>query len=308
MSRYSNSYISQFASCPLSCRYKYDLYLQPAEAAVHDLAFGRAVHKALEVIHVEQNLKKAKAVFIEHYPTQLDPNDLAKTQANGLFALDKYIETYQWDQNWKVLAAEEMDSTEDGYVVKLDLVVEEKSTGSIYGIDHKATKAYLDYRFFSKFSPNSQVTQYFRYIKEKFGACDGFYINALSFIFLKRNGPKRSAGFNIEFERMMLTRTQQQIDQEQESKQYWIERIEDAKTKGVWGMNTSHCFLCDYQPICSAGWTWEQDSELVLNTFRQVHEKWIPEENGHCQLDLGHEGDCSSQVVRQEETEFVVEV
>lgn len=292
MSRYSNSYLQQFASCPLSSRYKYDLHLRPQEGDANDFVFGRAWHKGLEALYVEGDLNAAKEAFKIVYPTeQLNPNDFAKTQTNGLWALDKYIETYHWDKNWKVLASEQMDSTEDGFVVKLDLVIEDTDTGSIYGVDHKATKSYLDYKFFGRFNPDSQVTQYVRYIKERFGNCDGFIINATRFYFMQRRSAQRAAGAGVEFERIVLNRTEQQIAQEQESKNYWIDRVEHAKSTGVWGMNTNNCWRCEFQPACSAGWDWENDKELILNTYRQVCEKWVPEKDGHCLLEWNHEGE-----------------
>lgn len=307
MTRYSNSYIQKFAQCPLAAHYKYDLHLTPTEGDSHDLVFGRAFAKALEVLRLKRDLKKAKAVFREHCPLPPE-SELAKTVENGIFALDKYVECYNWDQNWKVLATEAMDSTEDGFVVKLDAVVEDTRTGNILGIDDKTTKSYLDYKFFSKFDPNSQVTQYIRYIKEKYGNCDGFIINAIRFYHNKKRSAIREAGSGVEFERQVFQRTGQQIAQEQESKDYWIGRIEHAKTTGIWGMNTSQCFLCEYQPACGAGWDWENDSQLILNTFRQSCQRWIPEQQVHCNLDLNHEGDHGHLLQPVGETEFVVEV
>lgn len=307
MARYSNSYIQKFAQCPLASHYKYDLHLTPSDGESHDLVFGRAFTKGLEALYVEKDLKKAKAVFKDHLPT-VPAGELAKTVENGIFALDKYVECYNWDQNWKVLATENMDATEDGFIVKLDLIVEDTRTGNILGVDHKTTKSYLDYKFFSKFDPNAQVTQYIRYIKEKYGNCDGFIINAFRFYHNQRRSAQRDAGPGVEFERQVFQRTPQQIAQEQESKQYWIDRIEEAKRNEIWGMNTSQCFLCEYQPACGAGWDWENDSQLILNTFRQVCDKWMPEAESHCNLDLGHEGDHGHLLQPVGETEFKVEI
>lgn len=291
MSRYSNSYINQFQSCPLSCHYRYDLKLRPVEGNTHDLAWGHAFHKALEVIYLEGDLPKAQDVFRLAYPVQLDPNDFAKTQENGVWALEKYVENYHWDKNWRVVSTEEMDSTEDGFVVKLDLVIEDTDTGSLYGCDHKTTKSYLDYRYFGRFNPNSQITQYVRYIKERYGRCDGFIVNAVRVYYMQRKSAQRAAGAGVEFERVVLNRTEQQIEQEQESKNYWIDRVEHAKSTGVWGMNTNNCWRCEFQEACSAGWDWENDEELILNTYRQVCEKWVPEKDGHCLLEWNHEGE-----------------
>lgn len=306
--RYSNSSIQNFQQCPLKFRYRNLLHLQPVEGDNNDLVFGKAMHKALETLYTTDDLSKAKESLREHYPNQINPSDLAKTLPNGLYTLDKYVEHYRWDKNWEIVAAEEMDSTEDRYVVKLDLVVRDTDTGSIYGVDHKISGNYLDYKFFNRFNPNSQVTQYVRYIKEKYGACDGFIINALGFKYRSRKYKDEPAGFWCAFERQVVTRSQQQIDQDQISKQYWIDRIEEARASGVWGMNTSQCFLCEYQPACSAGWDWEHDAQLITNVFKQVCDKWISAQDAHCNLDLGHDTDHDFVLDTAAPTEFQVEV
>lgn len=306
--RYSNSYIDSFRRCPLQCHYKNDLKLRSREADEHHLVFGRAGHASLEIIYRDRDLDAAKAAFHPHYPTQIDVGDLAKTEANWLYTLDKYVEHYEWDRHWKVVAVEAMDHTEDDYAVKLDLVVEDSRNGDLLGVDHKLTGRYLNADFWNDFNPNSQVTQYYRYIKEKYGRCDGFLINAIGMRYRQRAYKGEPAGFWCAFERQTFSRTVQQVEQEQESKQYWIDRIEDAKAKGVWGLNTSSCRFCSYRALCGAGWDWEHDSDLILSNFRQVCDRWVEAEQGHCKLDLDHDGIHSAAIQTQTETEFVVEV
>lgn len=308
MPRYSNSYIDSFRRCPLQCRYKYDLHLQSREADDHHLRFGKAGHASLEVIYRDGDLEKAREAFKPLYPTQIDTSDLAKTPDNWMYTLGKYVENYGWDKQWKVIAVEAMDHTEDDYAVKLDLVVEDLHSGDLLGVDHKITGRYLNSDFWNDFNPNSQVTHYIRYIKEKYGRCDGFLINAIGMRYRQRAYKGEPAGFWCAFERQTFNRTPQQIAQEQESKAYWIDRIEDAKAKGVWGLNTSSCRFCSYRQLCAAGWDWENDSDLILTSFRQVCDRWIEAESAHCKLGLGHDGDHSGQPQAQESVEFVVEV
>lgn len=344
MLRYSNSYVNQFAFCPLSAHYKYDLKLRPLEESNYPAAFSRALHTGLEVLHVANDLEKAKETFSAHYPAQ-DVNDHARTLPNGLKTLEFYSTHYQGDPQWKTLAAEEMDSTEDGHVVKLDLVVQDKRNGDILGVDHKSTSKYLNFDYWKRFDPNSQITQYIRYIKEKHGRCDGFVVNAISLNW--RNEKDKAGkwngryfdpadktkpwlafsererryvkyykqemvaawGLQISVERQTFNRTPQQIEQDQGSRLYWIDRIEDAKQRGIWGMATDRCFLCEYQPICGAGWDWEHDAELITSNYHQVCEKWIPDARAHCGLDLNHEGDhAPAQRTAAAGTEFVVSV
>lgn len=337
----SSSEIAKFAFCPLSHHYTYDLNLTPKQQeSLHHLLYGSAGHEALRVLHTERDLDKAKAALQENYPSQLDLNDNAKTVANGLIMLDGYVKVYNYDRSWEILSCEEMDTTEDDHVVKLDLVVRDIRTGSIYGVDHKFTGKQLDSSYFSRYEPNSQITHYYRHVKEKHGRCDGFIINAISMKWLNekdkagrwngkyfdKDDPDRLTysqrevryvkyykremvacwGLKLEYERYILNRTSQQVAQEIQSRDYWLSRIEDAQEKGVWGLNTSNCFLCEFQPACAAGWDWENDSQLILNHYRQVCRKFTGE--FHCNQDLGHEGKCRLVIEETPEPEFVVDM
>lgn len=310
MSRYSNSLLQSYMKCPLQCFYRYEQHLQRSDddSSGHHLAFGRAMHEAFKTLYTTNDVEAAIKALNENYPTQLDPNDLAKTAANGAFVIKVYWEHYNQDRDWEIVSCEEIDSAEDGYVVKPDLIVKDRYSNLLL-VDHKFTKSYLNYKFFDQFSPNSQITQYIRWAKEKFGACDGFVVNAVNFLFLQRKSAQRAAGFNTEFERQTFNVTAQQIAQDELAKAYWIERIEEARAKNRWPMNTTACTFCSYKSICAAGWDWENDRELILNTYRSVCEKFVPEQGAHCQLDRDHPGDHNpSPRQAQEAVEFEVNV
>jgi len=340
--RYSVSRISKFQQCPLASHYTYDLNLTPKGGeSMHHLVFGSAGHDALKELYLQRDVNVAKEVARLNYPVQLDVNDGAKTADTLCLALDGYVKTYNHDPEWEILSCEEMETTEDDFTVKLDLVVRDVRTGSIFGVDHKFTKKLLNAQYFSKFDPNSQVTQYYRHVQEKFGRCDGFIINAISLQWLNEkdkagrwNGkyfdlgdPERLYysnretryvkyykremvacwGLKLEYERYILNRTKQQIAQEQESRLYWEDRIEDAQAKGVWGLNTNQCFLCEFQTACAAGWTWEEDQYSILNHYKQVCREYT--DGFHCNKDLGHDGQHELVLVDAPEGEiFVVDL
>lgn len=305
--RYSNSFLQTYQKCGLQCFYKYKQHLVKIDDDIggHHLAYGKAAHEAFAVLYSGGSMAEAKKALATNYPVQLDPNDLAKTVGNGYFMLEKYWEHYNGDKEWEIVEVEQMDTAEDGFVVKPDLVVKDRNS-NLWIVDHKFTKKYLNYDYFSEFDPNSQVTQYIRWAKEKFGACDGFIINAVCMLFLKRKSAQRSAGFNVEFERQTFNRTPQQIQQDENSKAYWIERVEESDASGVWAMNTTACKFCTYRPLCAAGWDWENDSELILTSYRQVCDKRIG--NDHCNLNLNHEGECDPSLQTSNTPEFEVVV
>lgn len=310
--RYSNSYLVQHQKCPLSAHLQHDLHLAARGGSSHHLAFGAACHDAWYTLYTENDIKKAQATLRARYPKQIDLEDLGKTADNGCFAIECYVKEYNWDKQWKILSLEEMDAGEDNYVVKLDMVVEDIRTGDILGLDHKFTGSYLNADFFNQFNPNSQVTQYYKYIIEKYGRCDGFIIDAVSLRHRSRastyQGVKQAAGPWVAMERLVLNRTEQQIEQDTISRDDTITDIERCRALGRYRMHTSSCRFCAYRSICAAGWDASHDMELILQNYRQVCDKWVHDKGFHCQLDLNHDGEHSPETPDEQTTEFEVEL
>lgn len=303
------SAIGDFIRCPLAYRYRHKLHLRKRDddSGDHHLRFGAAIHEGLSIIYTERNLEKAKAAFKAAYPAQLDPNDLAKTPESGVYMLEKYAEHYDFDRSWEVLSVETTDKS--GYVgLTPDLVVRDKTTDSIYIVDHKTTGRYLNFDYFADFDPNSQVTQYIRKAKDDWGHCDGFIVNAISFSYLKRDGKIRRKGLNIEFERQIFNRTLDQIKRTEIDTFEWLEEIANSERRGHWraAETTNACRFCSYKSLCAAGWSWDEDEPLILTTFRQVCE--VDEGSGRCQLDLSHDGAHDPTLKQSQEIEFTVEV
>lgn len=308
---YSNSYTSDFERCHLAAYYGYELNLHRIgdDTGNHHLAFGAAGHEAMRVLYQLDDMEAAQAMLREHYPVQLDVADLAKTADNGCFTIEKYWEEYDKDKDWEVLSVEEKDLTEDDFTVKLDLVVRDIRNGDILGVDHKFTGRYLNYNFFGQFNPNSQITHYTRYIKEKYGRCDGFIINAIALRYRQRASKDGPAGFWCAFERQVFNRNDGQIARTVRAKNEVVADIERCKSTGYWrpAETPNACKFCAYRELCGAGWSWEEDSELILNSFRQVCKNYTST-GEHCNLDLYHADLCSSAVQQVTPVEFEVEV
>lgn len=277
---YSNSYIQQYKSCPLSCFYKYEAKLKKIddEASEHHLVYGRAMHAALRLIYLGDSVQSAKTAFLEQYVKQLDTLDNAKTRENGVIVLDAYMNTYIDDMGkWKVVSCEEKEhfeyGGEDSFTVILDLVMENRAYGGIYGFDHKIVggkKANLSEDFWYQFEPNSQVNKYCSFIKSKYGDCSGFYINAIGMGYRSRMYKGEPAGFHFRFRRNMFNPTVEQLERENSDTKYWIERIEHSKATSCFGMNTEACRWCEYRTICKSGWKWPEDKELIEITYSTV--------------------------------------
>ena len=308
---YSNSYIAEFNRCNLAAFYRYEKHLRRIEedSSAHHLSFGAAGHKAFEVLYTGGGVTKAQAAFREYYPVQLDPNDLAKTADNACYMIEKYWTHYAKDKEWEVLAVEGREFTEDNFGIKPDLIVKDRN-GNLLVVDHKFTGAYLNYDYFAQFDPNSQVTQYIRWMKERYGNCDGFVVNAISLRFRQRAYKGEAAGFWTAFERQTFNRTSSQVARTAQASTATIADIERAKATGYWRPNEqpNACKFCGYRSLCSAGWSWEDDSELILSQFRQTCDEPVSTTDEHCTLDLGHEGPHSSAIRVNEPIEFEVVV
>ena len=309
---YSNSEINCFDRCRLEYQYRYNLHLQSIEddSGAHHTTFGKAFHSALEVLYTKGDMKLAKQAMRDGYPVQLDPNDMAKTAENACFTLEKYWEHYNQDRDWEIISVvEERNFRDDGFGVKPDLVVHDRNE-NILLIDHKTTGAYLNYDYFARYDPNSQISHYIQWCKEKHGHCDGFVVNAVSFRYRQRAYKGEPAGFYCSFERQTFNRTAHQLATTIRATEEAIADIEHCRETGYWRPNeqSTTCKFCSYKRLCSAGWSWEEDSELILNQMRRICDKPISKTDEHCQLDLGHGGKCDSSPQVSEAAEFVVEV
>jgi hypothetical protein len=327
--RYSYSQISTYAACPLKYKLRYLDYLMPIqEGGRHDLDFGGAMHDALAVLYGPQgSVKAAHEAFASSYPESQYPDSLpmwsqGKSFAGGLAAIGAYANHYRdEDRYWQVLSVERMNTSDDGEerrLVRLDLVVRDTRDDMVYGIDNKITGKYLDANYWAAFDPHSQIRQYVDHLQKKYGECGGFYINALSLrhrqkAYTPRSGPQKGiqlpAGDWCEFKRMCFNPNAEAVEAERDSMSAWIHRIEQSKETNTWGYNTDHCvrgpIFCEYHQMCSAGYAWPRDRQLIEAHYRQQCIR-LAKSGERCQLEPGHEGEHDS--TRPQAPEFEIEI
>lgn len=315
--RYSYSQISTYASCPLKYKLRYIDCLTPIqEGGRHDLDFGSAIHDALAVLYSPGgSVRAAREAFALSYPKPRYPDPLplwsqGKSFSGGLAAIGAYADHYrEEDRYWQVLSVERMNTADDGEerrLVKLDLVVRDTRDSMVYGIDNKVTGKYLDANYWAAFDPHSQIRQYVDHLQRKYGECGGFYINALSLrhhqkAYTPRTGPQKGqqlpAGDWREFKRMCFNPNIEAIEAERESMRAWIEQIEHAKREETWAYNTDQCvrgpIVCEYHRMCSAGYAWPRDQQLIESYYRQRCIR-IARGGERCWLAPGHEGEHDS--------------
>jgi hypothetical protein len=324
--RYSYSQISTYAACPLKYKLTYIDQLVPAqEGGRHDLDFGSAMHEALAIIYSDGSVKQAQQAFAESYPEERYPTELpywspGKSFAGGLSAIEQYVEHWRVeDKYWQVLSVERMTAADDGEerrLVKLDLVVRDRRDGMVYGADHKITGKYLDSKFWSAFDPHSQIRQYVDRIQKRYGECGGFYVNALSLrhrekAYTPRKGPDKGvqlpAGDWCEFKRMCFNPNREVVEAERDNFSSWVRKIELDRETDSWGYNTDHCVrgpvVCEYHQMCSAGYQWPRDRELIQSYYRERCIR-LARTGERCWLQPGHEGEHDSTRPIQQDYEI----
>ena len=258
---YDNSKLQAFKNCPESYRLKNLLGLRKREEGVeeHDKNFGKAIHTGLELHYKGKSLSDIKEAFSKDYLVQLNEDDKAKTQENGIVLLEAYINHYkEEDKKWTIKAVEVADTFEIApglsFMVKIDLVVEQR--GCIYFVDHKTTGKAFNWTYWGQFEPNSQITAYTAYCQAKFGECSGGIINGLQLGYRKNKYMGEPAGFHYSFQRQLFNRNKQQVEAWKQDTLYWIGQItgnnnpEFQLSSKVWPKNEGQCRFCSYKALC----------------------------------------------------------
>lgn len=270
-----NSQILEYRKCPTSWFFKYVLGLRKVkeDGAEHDKSFGKAFHRGVEFFRKRKPAEECITEFKKQYPLQLDPTDLAKTQPHGVKLLNEYFTRYSDDfDRYEILAVEErldLKLADETYSVKCDAVVRNKQFGSIYGIDTKTTKKYLDFKYWAQYNPNSQITSQTFAIEQKYGECAGIIIDAVQLGFRQKASKLGPAGFHYSMNRMEFNCSPRQMEIWQASALKSLEEMKRDQEAGKFAMNTGACWNCSFRGICEAAWSWPEDSELILLNYEQ---------------------------------------
>jgi hypothetical protein len=271
---FDSSQTQAFKDCPRKYQFKYKECLKKIEEGTeeHHANFGGAIHSALEVYYKGSGMEAGIEAFKKDYPSQLNTEDLAKTQENGIALLKAYEARYKAeDKKFKVLSVEEKIEFEilPGimFAVKLDTVVENLEHGGIYSLEHKTTSKSLTYDYWGQFDPNAQMSAQTYAITKKYGHCAGVIVNAMKFGFRKRAYNGEPAGFHYEFQRQMINRNDRQINSWMKDTCHWITGIQ--RSESYYAMNTGQCKFCSYKQICQPAWDPKEDAELIAIQYEK---------------------------------------
>lgn len=285
---YDNSQLQTFKDCPERYRLRYIEGLQKIEEGKdeHDKNFGKAIHSGLESYYKGKSEQDVREVFKLAYPEQLNQEDLAKTQSNGIVLLDAYAKHYsKEDKTFEVLSVEVKDSFKIGeidFTVKIDMVV--KKQGCVYFVDHKTTGKAFNWTYWNRFDPSSQISAYSAYCIQKYGECSGGIINAIRFGHHQRAYKGEPAGFHFEFQRQLFNRNKIQVEAWKKDQIKWtkkfaleIELEKQLSDGGVWTKNEGQCAYCSYKEVCISC----NDDQIKEQLYERVNpEEYLNDNSG----------------------------
>ena len=242
------------------CPWKYYLTMIEGWHDKHSavpLQFGIAYHEALESYSrvlatcgdIQEATRFAVRTALRWSHTLSTSEDTKRTVKTLVRAVVWYIEEYRHDTvQTKILAggnpAVELTfrfAVDERFLLAghLDRVVYFNDQPWI--LDYKTTAGQADSRYFSRYSPDNQISMYSLAAKVVFGfPVAGVVVDACEL----------AVGFN-RYVRGTASRTAAQLDEWLDDTMFWLEQAEMYARRQHWPMNDKHCFLCTFKDICS---------------------------------------------------------
>ena len=255
---YDNSQIKTYQTCPMKYFLKYQCKLRKQGSDSISLVFGSAVHKALEMHNLQQQYTEKFDEF---------EDELARTNEGLALLVDGYKERFLFELSQEIVVVVEAPLVfklgQYDFMVKPDLVY--RHGDEFYSRDYKTTSSIRE-NYFSTFFINSQISAQIYAVKHEYGQCSGVCIDVLCVRFLKRKSKIRDAGFNCEYDRSFINRTEEELVQWKYNMIQWIERIEHSIETNNWpkasGGFVCNSLLnkCEFRELCKKSTCVEIDS------------------------------------------------
>lgn len=280
----SHSSTSTFNSCPYAWKLSRVDKLGKIEVGPESVysTWGAAGHSALMLYYQGKPIKECIDRFLENYPNDLDPDNMAWTREGGTRMLEAYEIRYGEDlETWRVLETELADRVvlsdegEESNVI-IDLIAQHRPSGSIYFWDHKF-KAKFDQRSWRRYDIDAQISRYSLYVAQRYGDCAGCQMNVIVPGYRQRAYKDEPAGFHFKFERQVVTRTRQQLEYFQESQRDWERLIQHCQDTGCWPKSLGYsCGFCEFYELCVSA----NDSEVVNTLYEVKSEIEVADDQG----------------------------
>lgn len=251
----SHSSTSAFNNCPYRHRLEKLGYRQQ-QVGVSDnkRVWSIALHAALKCLHTGQ-LENTRDAFLRLYPKNLDEVDKTRTIEAAYVTLEAYKARWARDaEEWECLEAEfdnAADVDEEQSHLVIDLVMKHRASGSVYFWDHKVKTKWDGLG--KGYELDAQLSRYAAYVGEKWGDCAGCLVNVIVPHYRERKWKDRPAGWDIQFDRKLYSRTQDQIEAWRRSQADWEQLIGYCNASGVWPKHYGPlCSWCSYYDGCFA--------------------------------------------------------
>ena len=266
--RIDYSQINTFQTCRRKFENKYILALRKVKYDFRniDLEFGKVGHSCLEMYYKGMAWADIKKP-IENLQ-DLESNK-CKTGANLKRVMEQYIPYYsRQDKGWQILEIETPVSFMIGdleWILKPDMIIRDRD--NYYVVDNKFTGTKKKATYFQQFEPSTQVSGNTTYCQQKYGQCSGFIANVIFVGYRERKYKGEEAGFHCEFERAIINRYPQQLEDFKLNVVDVAQQIEGCKITNYWSKTQGNCMYCEFKELC-----FSYDDEQIRNTLYEVVE------------------------------------
>lgn len=275
-----SSKLASFQKCPRKFLYDYILCWAPKNES-HHLIFGGAFHNGLEVLNSsypnipgKEVIEKAHKAFDDEFQLRANFDNVEdwkqKTPENAHLALVEYADRYRADyKRYKPLLLERsgqvpINTNMDMLTVKIDGIYEDQMTGKIWIKEHKTAGA----KPVDIYNTRLQIIGYYHALNMMYGVDKVGGVIADVIIFYQPNtaaAKKRieSGGYVNGFERFLVMKGLEQIEDGLATINYWVKAIKDAysmlletKDPQCFPKNSESCWsygsVCPFYSFCSA--------------------------------------------------------
>ncbi len=302
---YDNSQVVTYQSCPMKYYLQYIKGLvksDTANDATLHIDYGDKYHKFLEAYYKRQMNGTDESIDLLKIWSYFEDREgeVTKTRFTGIELCKAYIATYCNQDTFEVLEVEKPCVIDLGgykFIVKRDGVIKEND--NIYAFEHKTTGK-LNRWYFDQYFINSQMDAQTYVTLKDYGSCSGVMLNIAQPQYLsKPSSPllqpddpnvklysdveiKYSKyhkadraycqGFKANFDRDIISRTTNELEEWENNTIEWIKRIEESKESNKWLKSSSgyNCKNCQYKEICKVSKGTEIDECVTEVMYDEV--------------------------------------
>ena len=247
LSWFDNSMLEEWRRCPRRFFYRHLKGLIPkGQVEESPLRFGTLIHESFEILYRTQNVTESVEHFVKNYNIQNDPK---RSCSRGIEIINGYwAQRKNFIKEYDVLESEivfEIDFQAWKYRGKIDLILKNKDTNVVQGVDFK-TNSWAISTVTNSLEISPQFRGYQLYLTKKYENVSGFYL-----VDIIQLNPK-----NTEFYLTPIRVGKEFLDEFDRNVSAETIAITEAFRWGVWPQNAPHACgvfnrTCVYHSLCS---------------------------------------------------------